>query len=174
MSLAFAIIFIITITCLMVLAMFIRAKNRDNARYYAIDFCHEGDCWKIAVRMARFWWLLWTQVRVMPGDLLSFRPQVAYTVHKNGRVIIALPNFWADSIGAAICKVGKTDCLTMQAEIVFRNLAMACAFEKRLREMGHSAILAHNKVVFEPLTSKNHNCNHQGCHNADNIGKNRP
>ena len=174
MSLTIAIISIIAITCLMIFAMVIRAKNRDNIQHHAIDFCHQGDCWKISVRLARFWWLFWAQVKVVPGDLLAFRPQVAYTVRKNGRRFIILPNFWADNTGIAICKASKTDCLTMQIEIAFRDLPMARAFEKRLKEMGHTAVLVHNKVVFMPLTSKNHNCNHQGCHNADDIGQNRP
>ena len=177
MTLTFAIISIIGITCLMILAMFLRTKSRENTQYHAIDFCYEGYCWKIAIRKARFWRLLYTQVKIVPGDLLSFRPQVAYTVCKNGRVIIALPNFWADSIGAALCKITEHDSVAMQIEIVFKDLPMSLSFVESLMKAGYSAdevSMRHNLVIFEtPLSTKNHNCNNQRCDNADNIGENR-
>lgn len=161
MSIEFAIISIVVMTCLMILAMLIRAKNRGNTMYCAIDFCHEGDCWCATIRMARFWRILYTRVRVVPGDLLSFRPQVAYIVQKNNRRIAALPNFWADSTGLAFCKIAQGDCLMIQIEVVLKDLAMARAFEKRLQEAGHRATVVHNKVVFKILSAKNHNCNDQ-------------
>ena len=176
MTLTFAIISIIVITCLMILAMFVRTKNRGNTQYYAIDFCHDGICWKIVARMARFWRVLWTQARIVPGDLLSFRPQMAYVVQKNGRGIIALPNFWANSIGLTVCKITDDDCLSMCIEIVFRDLAMARAFVNKLMETGHDAdkiSIKHNLVIFEALSAKNHNCDDQRNHNTHNIGENR-
>ena len=155
MTMPFAVISIIAVTCLMISAMLIRAKTRDNTQYRAINFCHEGVCWKIAIRMARFWRLLFTQAKIVSGDLLSFRPQIAYCVRKNDREIIKLPNFWAEYTGVALCKTEKTDCLAMQIEIVFRDLAMARAFEERLLEMGQGADIKHNKVIFviEALTN---------------------
>jgi hypothetical protein len=176
MTITFAIVSIIAVTFLMILAMLIRARNREKTQYRAINFCHEGACWKIVIRLARFWQLLYTRVKIVPGDLLSFRPQIAYSVRKNGREIIKLPNFWAECVGGALCKAAKTDCLAMQIEIVFRDLAMARAFEERLLEMGQDADVKHNKVVFVIclLATENHHCDNQRGHNADNIGKDCP
>lgn len=173
MTLTFAIISITIITCLMILAMFVRAKNRDNIRYCVIDFCYEGSCWKIVMRMALFWRFLYTQIKIVPGDLLSFRPQIAYAVQKNSRNVIALPNFWADNTGITFCKVAKEDYLAIRIEIVFRDFPMARAFEKKLQEIGYTADIRHNMVFFEALSTKDHHCNHQGGDNADNVGKNR-
>ena len=152
MNLTFAITSIIVITVLMILAMFLRAKSREGTSYYAIDFCHEGHCWKIVVRMARFWRVLYARVVIKPGDLLSFRPQLAYNVQKNGRVIAARPNFWSDYAALALCKAAKRDVLTMEIEIVFKDLKMARAFEEALLQTGHNTdriITRHNKITFE-------------------------
>jgi len=148
MSLEFAVISIVAITCLMILAMLLRTKSRGNTQYKAIEFDYEGDNWKIVIRVARFWWLLYVRVKVVPGDLLSFRPQLAYKVCRNGHAIMALPNFWADHTGIAFCKATNTDCLAMQIEVALKDLAMAHALERRLIDMGHSAIVRHNLVIF--------------------------
>jgi hypothetical protein len=135
----------------MVLAMFLRAKSRNNIQFHTIDFCHEGDRWRVVIRVARFCRLLYTQVKIVPGDLMSFRPQLAYTARKNGRPVMALPNFWANHAGVALCKVAGDDCLTMQIEIALKDLAMARAFEKNLAEMGHDAVVKHNLVIFQHI-----------------------
>jgi len=132
----------------MILAMLLRAKNRSNTHYHAIEFEHGGDSWKIVVRAARFWWLLYAWVKVVPGDLLSFRPQLAYKMCRNGHAIMALPNFWADHAGITLCKVAKADCLTIQVEVALKDLAMAHALERKLIDMGHSVMVRHNLVMF--------------------------
>lgn len=158
MTIEFAIISIIAATLLMILSMSIRAKNRANTQYHIISFCYEEDCWRVVIRMARFWWILYTQVKAVSSDQMSFRPQAAYTLRKNGRVIIALPNFWADNVGVSVCKVSKDDTLTMQVEIAFKNVAMARAFVETLSKQGYHTKIRHNMVTFEALSPKNHNC----------------
>jgi len=131
--------------------MFLRAKNRDGAKYIGISFCYEGACWKIALRKAQFWRILYASAKVRQGDLLSFCPQISYNITKNGKQLMAAPNFWTNSAGIALCKATEADGLVMHIEIVFKDLPMARAFVAKLLEDGCADKInaQHNKIVFD-------------------------
>ena len=151
MSLTFAILSIIVITCLMILAMLLRAKSRERTKYIGLSFCHEGACWKMAIRKAQFWQVLYISTKIHQADLLSFCPQISYKVMKNSKALMSLPNFWTNSAGIVLRKVAEADNLVIQIEVVFKDLPMAQAFVTKLLEEGYDAdkiSMQHNKIVF--------------------------
>jgi len=135
----------------MILAMLLRTKSREGAKYIGLCFCHQGVCWKISIRKAQFWRVLYVSAKLRQADLLSFCPQMSCKVMQNGRTLLSLPNFWTNSVGITLCKIAKANDLIMQIEIVFKDLLMAQAFVSNLLEEGHDVekiSSQHNKIVF--------------------------
>ncbi|MCL2574551.1 MAG: hypothetical protein FWE34_08385 [Defluviitaleaceae bacterium] len=148
MTLELAVISIIVITVLMILAMFIRSKSRDDTQYTAIDFNHNGDCWTMTIRIAQLWCILYTHVKIVPSDLLTFRPRLSYSIELKGQKVISVPNFWANYVGLFWGRAIKINSMTICAEIVSKDLAMAQSFEAKLLDIGYDVYTMHNKVVF--------------------------
>jgi len=139
-------VLIVAVTLLMILAMRTRARRRVH--YKEIAFSYEGQSWLIILSHARCGVILHTYANARAESISSFCPQIAYTVRKNGDVVIDVPNFWAQTTGW--CMVGKNDEVVMDAEIVFKDLLMARAFVRRLLEVGFystDVIVKHNKIV---------------------------
>ena len=162
---------IVVVTGLMLFAMYLRVRGRERfyqkvrarcavssytsaksskTRRLEVHFVHDEQSWQIVLYKAHYGPLLYTFVKAYPCDMLYFRPQIAYTVNKNGRRKISIPNFWAYAAGFSFCKMGKTDSLTMEVEIVFKDLLMARAFVQKLLEMGletWDVRTCHNKII---------------------------
>ena len=139
-------VLIVAVTMLMILAMHARVRRREHHK--EITFSYDGQNWQIVLSHARCGAILHTYANARAESASGFCPQIAYTVRKNGRVVIDVPNFWAQTTGW--CIVRKGDAVVMDAEIVFKDLLMARAFVRRLLEDGFystNVLVKHNKIV---------------------------
>jgi len=147
-------VLIIAVTALMILAIHMRVRMRRNHR--EITFTHDGQTWHIILNHARCGVVLHTYANAHSDRIGGFCPQIAYLVRKNGRAVIDVPNFWAQTTGW--CVIGKGDEIVMEAEIVFRDLLMARAFVRRLLEVGFystDVLVKHNKIVVRVEITQN-------------------
>ena len=151
MSVFIPAISIILITCLLIFSMYFRAACREKKRRLVFEFSYEELSWKIEVIRVQIGPAFYAKTKIVPGDLLSFSPQVSFTVSYKNKKIINVPNFWCNFSCFAFCGFRTEQPPSMQVEAVFKDLLMARAFVKKLFEIGYnpSFITAkHNKIIF--------------------------
>ena len=140
---------IVLLTCLLIIAMYLRAGCRERMHHLTVDFSHDEDSWHVSVYAAKCGPFLYVFARVFPAEPLQFIPVLTCTAKKNNKKLLCLPNFWTHHYGLSLCPVKKNDCLTLETDLVFKDLLMARSFTKSLFRMGVDSAditVGHNKV----------------------------
>lgn len=147
-------VLIILVTALLILATYLRARRREvlekgaKKRRLEVSFSYDEKSWRIVLSLGLCGVILWAFAKVYPEDYLSFCPQIAYKVKRNGKTLISVPNFWVRAACFCFCKPKGS--FVMEAEAVFKDLLMARAFVRSLLELGingHDVVLRHNKII---------------------------
>jgi len=108
-----AVFSIVLVTVILIALTHFRHLCRQRQQIFRVNFPD----FQINIRAIRIFWIVTMSISVIPKSCLKTCPPISYTMNKNGKPILNIPNFWFNKGGFAIGRLLKTDKLTLDMKI---------------------------------------------------------